>query len=268
MKTKRIMVQFFIIFLTFFMAGCGTLLNVKKNQLAEIKKVAVVSVYCPAAITIDNQRQAPVFYAVDATVQSGMRSQAAIKEFKPRGTMLLNKSQNVMVEKLSKNFGWQITPVSSSAKNNAYKSLVLWSDKNSKNFSLIHMPLNDSALLWINKDEAELKKLSAEFCALTGSDAVLFLSFDFAYSKSWFKGSGVSAKARTFIGMQLVDKKGEIVISTPRADERERDFSEMADTTMPLKGWTADINETTIKTFDSSIENSTAKVISMLKASK
>jgi hypothetical protein len=182
--------------------------------------------------------------------------------------MLLNKSQNVMIEKLSKNFGWQITPVSTSAKNTAYKSLVLWSDKNSKNFSPILMPLNDSALLWINKDEAELKKLTAEFCALTGSDAVLFLSFDFAYSKSWFKGSGISAKARTFIGMQLVDKRGDMIISTPRADERERDFSEMADTTMPLKGWTADINETTIKTFDSSTENSAAKVISMLKAAK
>ena len=131
MKTKRIAVQFFIISLTFFMAGCGTLLNVKKNQLSEIKKVAVVSVYCPAAITIDNQRQAPVFYAVDATVQSGIRSQEEVKEFKHRGTMLLNKSQNVMIEKLSKNFGWQITPVSTSAKNTAYKSLVLWSDKNS-----------------------------------------------------------------------------------------------------------------------------------------
>jgi hypothetical protein len=267
MKTKRIAVQF-LLSLSLFYMQMRTLLNVKKNQLSEIKKVAVVSVYCPAAITIDNQRQAPVFYAVDATVQSGIRSQEAVKEFKPRGTMLLNKSQNVMIEKLSKNFGWQITPVSTSAKNTAYKSLVLWSDKNSKNFSPILMPLNDSALLWINKDEAELKKLTAEFCALTGSDAVLFLSFDFAYSKSWFKGSGISAKARTFIGMQLVDKRGDMIISTPRADERERDFSEMADTTMPLKGWTADINETTIKTFDSSTENSAAKVISMLKAAK
>lgn len=228
----------------------------------------MVSVYCPAVITIDNQRQAPVFYAVDATVQSGMRSQAAIKEFKPRGTMLLNKSQNIIIEKLSENFGWQITPVSSSIKNNAYKSLVSWSDKNSKNFSPILMPLNGSAMLWVNNDEAELKKLSSEFCVLTGSDAVMFLSFDFAYSKSWFKGSGISAKARTFIGIQLVDKRGDLIISTPRADVREREFSEMADTTMPLQGWTADINETTIKTFDSSIENSAAKVISMLKAAK
>ena len=268
MDISKFIRHFLLFLLPVLIAGCGTGLNVKKNHLPEIKKVAVVSLYCPAVITIDNQRQAPVFYAVDATVQSGMRSQSAIKEFKPRGTMLLNKSQNIIIEKLSENFGWQITPVSSSVKNNVYKSLVSWSDKNSKNFSPILMPLNDSALLWVNNDEAELKKLSAEFCVLTGSDAVMFLSFDFAYSKSWFKGSGISAKARTFIGIQLVDKRGDLIISTPRADEREREFSEMADTTMPLQGWTADINETTIKTFDSSIENSAAKVISMLKAAK
>lgn len=267
MNTKRIH-HFFIFFLPVFLVSCGTLLNVKKNQFSEIKKIAIVSVYCPAAITIDNQRQAPIFFAVDASVQSGLKTQAAVKEFKPRGTMLLNKSQNIVVEKLFKTFGWHITPVGSSVKSNAYKPLVLWSDKNTKNFSSFYIPLNDSALLWINKGEIELKQILAEFCVLTGFDAVLILSFDFAYSKSWFKGSGISAKARTFIGMQLVDKKGNLIISTPRADERERDFSEMADTTMPLKGWTADINETTVKTFDSSIENSIAKLISMLKTAK
>lgn len=268
MDTRKIIHHFLIFLLPVLLAGCGTGLNVKKNELPGIKKVVVVSVYCPAVITIDNQRQAPVFHLVDATVQHGSRSLEAIKEFKSRGTMLLNKSQSIIIKKLSENFNWQITPVSSSVKNNAYRILNSWSDKNSNNFSPIHMPLNDSALLWISRDEVELQQLLAEFCTLAGADAVLLLSLDFAYSKSWFKGSGVSAKARTFIGIQLVDKGGNLLISTPRADERERDFSEMADTTMPLKGWIADINETTIKTFDSSIENSAAKVISMLKAAK
>lgn len=267
MNTKK--VRHFVIFLLpVLLVSCGTLLNVKKDQFARIKKVAVVSVYCPGAITIDNQRQAPIFFAVDATVQSDLRSQKAINEFKPRGTMLLNKSQDIVIENLSDTFGWNISPVSSSVKSSAYKPLVMWSDKNTNSSSSLYIPLNNSALLWINNDEVELKKLFADFCSLTGVDAVLILSFDFAYSKSWFKGSGVSAKARTFIGMQLVDKKGDLIISTPRADERERDFSEMADTTMPLNGWTADINETTIKTFDSSIKNSTVKVVSMIKAAK
>lgn len=253
-----------IFFLTVFLFSCGALLNVKRDQLSGVKKIAVVSVYCPAAITIDNQRQAPIFFAVDATVQSDLKSQEAIKEFEPRGTMLLKKSQSIVIKKLSETFKWNITPVGAFVKSSAYKPLELWSNKNTKNSSSFYVQLNNSSLLWINNGEVELKQLLSEFCIQTGSDAVLILSFDFAYSKSWFKGSGVSAKARTFIGMQLVDKKGDLIISTPRADERERDFSEMADTTMPLKGWTADINETTIKTFDSSIENSSDKVISML----
>ncbi len=39
----------------------------------------------------------------------------------------------------------------------------------------------------------------------------------------------------------------------------------MADDTMPLKGWTADINDTTIQTFDSATKKSVANMISLLK---
>jgi len=55
-------------------------------------------------------------------------------------------------------------------------------------------------------------------------------------------------------------------VATDRADEREREYSVMADDTMPLKGWTADINDTTIKTFDSATKKSVANMVSLLKS--
>ena len=36
--------------------------------------------------------------------------------------------------------------------------------------------------------------------------------------------------------------------------------------TMPLKGWTADINDTTVKTFDSATKKSVANMVSLLKS--
>lgn len=66
--------------------------------------------------------------------------------------------------------------------------------------------------------------------------------------------------------MQIVDRNGDLIVATDRADEREREYSVMADDTMPLKGWTADINDTTIKTFDSATKKSVANMVSLLKS--
>ncbi len=64
----------------------------KKDSVKSIRNVAIVSVYCPAAITIDNQRQAVGFHAVDAAVQAKQRTADAMAEFRPRGLFLLNRA--------------------------------------------------------------------------------------------------------------------------------------------------------------------------------
>ncbi len=246
-------------------AGCGTSRTVKKDSVKSIKNVAIISVYCPAAITIDNQRQAVGFHAVDAAVQAKMKRAEAMAEFRPRGLFLLNKAHLEAVEQFSRAFSWRVQPVTASIKAGQYDLLRQWSqERREKSFPMM-MGFDGVAFLWVGKQDASLKALLKECCEKSGYDAVMILSFDFAYSKSWFGKSGISAKARTFVGVQIVDRNGELVVATDRADEREREYSVMADDTMPLKGWTADINDSTIKTFDSATKNSVANLISLLK---
>lgn len=250
-----------------FPAGCGPTAQVKKDAVGSIKKVAIVGLYCPAAITNDNQRQAIGFHVVDAAVQAKRKRDDRIKAFRPRGLMLLGKAQDAAIAGFSKAFGWRISPVSAAPGSPSYRALKEWSDANREKLFAFSMGPEGTAFLWADGKDTSLNEALAKFCAAAGVDAVMLLSFDFAYTKGpWkYKDSFPSARTRTFTGVQMVDRSGNIILSTPRADERKRDFSEMADTTIPLKGWTADINDDTVKTFDSATKKSVEKVTGLLK---
>lgn len=264
MRAKWICIS--AVILAFGVAGCGASRTVKKDSVKSIRNVAIVSVYCPAAITIDNQRQAVGFHAVDAAVQAKQRTADAMAEFRPRGLFLLNRAHAETVGQFERAFGWKVQPLTASIKSGHYAALKQWSDERKDTSFHKMMGVDGTAFLWVGKDDDSLRALLRECCAKAGYDAVMIASFDFAYSKSWFGKSGISAKARTFVGVQIVDRNGELVVATDRADEREREYSVMADDTMPLKGWTADINDTTIKTFDSATKKSVANMVSLLKS--
>ncbi len=265
MVTRRKWVILVAVIIVLGAAGCGASRMVKKDPLKAVRKVSIVTIYCPAAITIDNQRQAVGFHVVDAAVRAQQKKPEAMAEFRPRGLFLLNRAHQEAAEQFSRAFGWNIQPVTAAMKTARYNRLRQWSDEHRDASFPVMMGLDGVAFLWVNKGDSSLQALLKEWCVANGCDAVMLLSFNFTYSKSWFGASGISAKARTFTGVQIVDKNGALIVSTNRADERERDYSVMADDTMPLKGWTADINDTTIRTFDSATKKSVANMVGLIQ---
>ncbi len=265
MVTRRKWVILMAVILVLGAACCGASRMVKKDPLKAVRKVSIATIYCPAAITIDNQRQAVGFHVVDAAVRAQQKKPEAMAEFRPRGLFLLNRAHDEAVEQFSKAFGWNIQPVTASMKTTRYNRLRQWSEEHRDASFPMMIGLDGVAFLWIKKGDFSLQALLKEWCVANGCDAVMLLSFNFTYSKSWFGASGISAKARTFTGVQVVDRNGELIVSTNRADEREREYSVMADDTMPLKGWTADINDTTIRTFDSATKKSVANMVRLIQ---
>ncbi len=245
--------------------GCGASRMVKKDSLKAIRKVSIATIYCPAAITIDNQRQAVGFHVVDSAIKAQQKKPGAVAEFRPRGLFLLNRAHDEAVVQFSKAFGWNVRPVAASIQAARSNTLRQWSDERRDALFPMMMSFDGVPFLWVEKGDSSLQALVKEWCATNGFDAVMLLSFNFTYSKSWFGTSGVSAKARTFTGVQIIDRNGELIVATSRADERERAYSVMADDTMPLKGWTADINDTTIRTFDSATKKSVANMIRLIQ---
>lgn len=269
MKLRKTLLFVSLFAAVLFLAGCGASPRVKKEAAGKIRKVAVVSLYCPAMITVDNPRQAVGFHLVDIARQGKLKRAEMMEAFRPRGLFLLGIANEELTARLSSALGWQVMPVSAAVKTAAYGPLrALALSRDEKIFQLM-MSVEGGAPLWLSEKDDELRNALVKYCAAAGVDAVVIAAFDFAYTKGpWTaEGSFPAARANTFTSMQVVDRGGVTVIDMLRADKRNRNFSEFSDETMKLKGWGADINERTIAYWRSSTRKSVEKVVKRMKKS-
>ncbi|MBN1532362.1 MAG: hypothetical protein JXA20_06850 [Spirochaetes bacterium] len=244
-------------------SGCGSI-QVDRNSMRSVKKVAVVSVFAPARITVNNPGQAPVFHLVDAAKEHHKYGDEAMRAFAPLGQVLLAKGQEELVQKLARELGWQVQTLDASSRGASYGALVKWSDEHSNDRFQGMLVMTGGACLWMDGPGDPLGALVGEYCRKNGLDAAMICSFDFCYSKSWWGSAGISAKPRTFTGIQVIDKDGKLIVATERADERDRDYTGLSDTTMPISGWTVDINREMLWKYDSATRNSVSVVVDML----
>ncbi len=253
--------------LSVMLVTCGTAIQVRKDTIPRIKKTAIVSMYCPAMITVNNPRQLEVFHLVDMAKESKLKRDEMIAAFRPRGLFLLGIAQEELAARLSTALGWEIKPLSAVVKKASYGPLKQWnSSAGSGEFSLM-MSAEGGAFLWLNEKDGALRDALVKLCEAEGLDAVIIASFDFAYTKGPWRAEGTfpAAKANTFTGLQVVNREGLTVIDMPRADRRDRDFADFSDEAMQIKGWAADINEKTINYYKSSIRKSVARVVGRIR---
>lgn len=249
------------------LAGCGASPRVQKEPSARIKRVAVVSLYCPAMITVDNPRQAVGFHVVDIARQGKLKRAEMMEAFRPRGLFLLGIADEELTGRLSSAFGWQVISLGAAIKTGPYAPLrALSASRQEKSFPLM-MSVEGGAFLWLSEKDSELKEAIIKYCAAAGVDAVVIALFDFAYTKGpWSaEGSFPAARANTFTSLQVIDRNGAIVVDMPQATKRDRNFSSFSDETMKLKGWGADINERTVAYYKSSTRKSVEKVLKDVK---
>lgn len=265
--TKKISIMLALCVSAASLTTCGTALQVKKESFGAVKKAAIVSLYCPAMITVNNPRQLEVFHLVDMAKESKLKRDEMMAAFRPRGLYLLGMAQEEITGRLSTALGWDIKPVSATARTAAYGTLKQWSNSHAAGEFPLMMSADGGVFLWLNEKDAALKDTLAKFCTAAGVDAVIIASFDFAYTKGPWRaeGSFPAAKANTFTGIQVVNRNGDTIIDMPRADKRDRDFSDFSDEAMTIKGWSADINEKTITYWKSSIRKSVTKVVGRIK---
>jgi len=120
------------------LAGCGASPRVRKESSARIKRVAVVSLYCPAMITVDNPRQAVGFHVVDIARQGKLKRAEMMEAFKPRGLFLLGLANEELTARLSSDFGWKVIPIDAALRTAPYGALrALSASRQEKSFPLM-----------------------------------------------------------------------------------------------------------------------------------
>lgn len=244
-------------------SGCGGI-QMDRNSIRTVKKVAIVSVFAPARITVNNPGQVPIFHLVDAAKEHHKYGDDSMKAFAPLGQILLSKGQEELVRQFARELGWQMQTLDASVRGASYSSLMKWYDAHRNDRFNGMLSIQGGACLWMDGPGDTLGVLVGEYCRNNGLDAAMICSFDFCYSKSWWGSAGISAKPRTFTGIQVIDKEGKLIAASVRADERDRDYNGLSDTTMPITGWTVDINSDMLWKYDSATRNSVTKVVDML----
>ena len=202
------------IILVMFVIGCAANISVKRPDVEQMNKVAVVSVYSN-----------PGLYNADGgggltALASFITKKAGAKGVDFGGTRLVEFGLESFSSELDKVDAWEVVSSDSVMNAEAYKAFIDDYNANAKKYgnkakaSFTVVPGMVSVVVGPKLDRDLVKRL-AELARSLNVDAVAVVHLDLAYRASTSIGGTGTAAASVASNLSIVSKDGEIIVSTP-----------------------------------------------------